>query len=366
MNIKAFIFDDSTFKLKVLDQTQLPTKLEFIDIDGTVDGFDSIRRMLVRGAPCIAAVACLSIISELHSSAGSIATTQDLCVWLGDKRDHLIPARPTAVNLKQALNRLVKFSYDKINLDIESAKSEITKFCLRALRIGLDSNMRLGRLGAEEVIRNSSSSGFAGKVAILTHCNTGALATVGHGTALGVIRTLFKMGKLEKAYCTETRPYNQGSRLTAWELVTENIPTTLIADSMVAYLMATRKIHAAIVGADRVAANGDTANKIGTLQIAVVARHYDVPFYVAAPTQSIDLATETGEAMVIEQRPADELRKIGPVQLAPEAADVWNPCFDITPANLIAGIMTELGTCRPDRLPEFLKSSRGGEEDPLF
>lgn len=370
MKIEAFRFDANTYKLEVLDQTQLPSKLQYVGICGSADGFNAIKDMLVRGAPCIAAVACLSIISELNRSAEGIKTKEDLCAWLEVRKDYLASSRPTAVNLRKALDKLVDFSRSTTSPEVEYAKREVTEFCRRAIDLGRKANESLGLYGARAVLeldRVIARRPEDEQVSILTHCNTGALATVGHGTALGVIRSLHSMGKLKQAYCTETRPYNQGSRLTAWELVTEKIPATLIADSMVAYLMSSRQIDAVIVGADRVAYNGDTANKIGTLQIAVVANHFNVPFFVAAPTQSIDLVTKSASDIVIEQRPAEELRKLGSVQLAPDDVDVWNPCFDVTPANLIDGIITELGVCQPGDLCRFLTARTGkGDMRALF
>ena len=364
MKIQAFTLDVDTFDLKVLDQTLLPDQLEYKSISRVEDGFKAIKKMWVRGAPCIAAVGCFSMIIELNKfHLTRFSTTQALIEWLVSRSEYLASSRPTAVNLKQALDRIVKFSKANEDLEVKKLGAELYKFCVKALRIGRKANERLGSNGAAAIIK---SSGNADKVTVLTHCNTGALATVGHGTALGVVRSLHEMNKLERAYCTETRPYNQGSRLTAWELVTEEIPSTLIADSMVAYLMASNQIHAVVVGADRVAANGDTANKIGTLQIAVIAKHYKVPFYVAAPTQSIDMRTKSANSIVIEQRPAKELRRIGTIQLAPEEVDVWNPCFDVTPANLIDGIITEFGVCAPEELAGFVENVRSTDEDALF
>ena len=187
----------------------------------------------------------------------------------------------------------------------------------------------------------------------MTHCNTGSLATSGYGTALGVIRSLSSQKKLKEAFATETRPYNQGARLTAFELVFEKIPATLITDSMVSFLMKTKTIHAVVVGADRVALNGDTANKIGTYQIAVAAAFHKIPFYVAAPTTSIDLNIKTGDEIHIEERPKHEVTHIQNIQIAPSEINVWNPSFDVTPANLITGIITEHGTVLRGNLNDF-------------
>lgn len=361
MKIEAFKFDKSSYEFTILDQTRLPVEVSYENVTNTDDAFRAIRNMLVRGAPCIAAVACLSIVTELRDRNDSM---EGLISWLESRAAYLANSRPTAVNLKHALDRLVTFARATVGNDCEILKQQISQLCLSALDDGLAANRKLSEFGAFKLLEKVNKQN---KLSILTHCNTGALATVGHGTALGVIRTMNELGKLERAYCTETRPYNQGSRLTAWELVQEDIPTTLIADDMVAYLMATHAIDAVVVGADRVAANGDTANKIGTLQVAVIARHYGVPFYVAAPTQTIDLETKDASSIVIEQRPADELRRIGDLVLAPDEVDVWNPCFDVTPANLIDGIITEYGVSDASNLKCFLRDiDKTKIKDALF
>lgn len=358
-NIKAFFFDNLTKELRVLDQTLLPKTIRYLEVPNSENGYRVIKDMLVRGAPCIAAVGCLSIVAELNKIDLSTFTyTWQITEWLQKKSNLMISARPTAVNLRQALDCLVGQAKNLEHLSLSNFVHKLTEFCLEALESGHTSNKNLGDFGANEILKTNSGSDLVDGVVVLTHCNTGALATVGHGTALGVVRSLRDKGKLERVYCTETRPYNQGSRLTAWELVQEHIPTTLIADNMVAYLMAKQKIDAVLVGADRVAANGDTANKIGTYQIALIAKTFKVPFYVAAPTQSIDLETESEADIEIEQRPANEMRRLGDIQLAPDNVDVWNPCFDVTPSTLITGIITEYGICKPNELEKFLKNVR--------
>ncbi|RLU21791.1 hypothetical protein DMN91_006167 [Ooceraea biroi] len=199
-------------------------------------------------------------------------------------------------------------------------------------------NIAIGDLGAHDILYNVPKDSV---IRILTHCNTGSLATAGYGTALGVIRSLHKMGKLERVYCTETRPYNQGARLTAYELVHDKIPATLICDDMVAAALRKKQITAVVVGADRVAANGDTANKIGT---------YQIPFYVAAPRTSIDLTMPSGDDMVIEERPVREMTHINGRRVAAKDIDCWNPAFDVTPASLITGIITDIGVFKPEDL----------------
>lgn len=224
--------------------------------------------------------------------------------------------------------------------------------CFDALELDRQTNRKIGDLGARHIL---GLAGGAKKVSILTHCNTGSLATAGYGTALGVIRSLHSAGMIERVYCTETRPYNQGSRLTAWELVTEGIPATLVCDNMVALLMHTRRIDAVVVGADRVVANGDTANKIGTFQIALLCRAFQVPFLVASPMSTIDWSIPDGSKIVIEERKAEEMRLVGGVPIAPSNVHCWNPAFDVTPAHLIHAIITEHRVVGPDDLVAKLK-----------
>lgn len=365
--IQAFTFDEKTKKLRVLDQTKLPGTIKYVDIPDAKVGHSAIKSMMVRGAPCIAAVACLSTIAELNHSPlvwDPYYGKSDIIdfIWFEAKR--LDTARPTAVNLRNSLKALHAFaeSIQEATKDKQEIVDKLTGFCVDAIKGGQRLNKLLGDYGAEAILKLSTRPD--GRVSVLTHCNTGALATVGYGTALGVFRSLHQRGLLMKAYCTETRPYNQGSRLTAWELVKEKMPGVLIADSMVAFLMAKKTVDAVVVGADCVAANGDTANKIGTLQLAIVAKHYGVPFYVAAPTQSFDLTIENKKGIKIELRPANELKSINGLPLAPEEIDVWNPCFDVTPPELITGgIITEHGICDPNKVGEFIAETKAKREE---
>lgn len=216
----------------------------------------------------------------------------------------------------------------------------------------ISDNKAIGENGARLILGPGDNTGC---VRILTHCNTGSLATAGYGTALGVVRSLHAAGRLEHVYCTETRPYNQGARLTAYELVHDKIPCTLIVDSMVGALMRVKRVHAVVVGCDRVAANGDTANKIGTYQIAVLARYHSVPFYVAAPFTSVDMSVASGESIVIEQRPHREMTHVAEHRIAAPGVSCWNPAFDITPACLITALITERGVFRPIELSDVRK-----------
>jgi len=243
--------------LEILDQLLLPEQSVYIPVKNCDDGFSVIKNMNVRGAPAIAIVGCLSLAMELHGK--QFTTKDELLKFVSERLDYLVTARPTAVNMKKAADQL-KILAEKLNSSVGESKLHIIDSIEQLLRMDIADNIAIGDHGARAILANAKLS----MVAILTHCNTGSLATSGYGTALGVIRSLAKMGSLEHAYCTETRPYNQGARLTAYELVHEGFPSTLICDNMAAALMSKKRIDAVVVGADRVARNGDTANKIGT------------------------------------------------------------------------------------------------------
>lgn len=363
--------------LEVLDQLRLPHEFHYDAVSTRAEAFDSIASMRVRGAPAIAIVASLGLAVELHNVPVGTASAADLVSQIDEALDYLKTSRPTAVDLTNAINRLKA----RIRACGEDAKPEaiVTAFIEDAENIfaaDLETNKTIGEHGANWLRAQSPGDTWA-PISVLTHCNTGSLATSGHGTALGIIRTLHEKTLLRHAFCTETRPYNQGSRLTAFELVYEGIPSTLITDSMAAALFRIRgretNMAAVIVGADRVVRNGDTANKIGTYQLAVLARHHGVKFIVAAPTTSIDLVTETGDGIKIEERKAEELTQITGaviradgtvdegtkvrVATADQKVGVWNPAFDVTPAELIDTVVTEKGAVEkgPDGCFDFSK-----------
>lgn len=338
MTVQAFIFDKNNLTLQVLDQTLLPDRINYVMVNNLDDGYRVIKDMLVRGAPCIATVGCLTLIVSLKQKLSQSNDIREVKQFLESSAQYLISARPTAVNLFQAINKLIRYVESLSTDDCRELVERITCHYVNLMSNEVSLNERLADYGASEIMTNKSS-----KINVLTHCNTGSLATVGYGTALGVIRTLHKQNSLCRVYCTETRPYNQGSRLTAWELTRENIPTTLIADSMVGYLFKTHTIDAVVVGADRIASNGDTANKIGTFQIALLANQFNIPFYVAAPNETIDMNCENLDHVTIEQRPSIELRQYRGIKLAPDEVDVWNPSFDVTPNKFITAIFTEDG-----------------------
>lgn len=368
--------------LLVLDQLRLPHEFHYDSVANRKDAFDSIASMRVRGAPAIAIVASLGLAVELHHSRdqfenSSSGSADDLIGQIDEALDYLKTSRPTAVDLTNAITQL-KATIRKGG-EAGSKAAIIDAFIEESERIfekDLKTNLSIGDHGAAWLRANANASTDA-PVSVLTHCNTGSLATSGHGTALGIIRTLQTENLLQHAFCTETRPYNQGSRLTAFELVYENIPATLITDSMAASLFRTKKaehnIAAVIVGADRVVRNGDTANKIGTYQLAVLARHHGIKFIVAAPTTSIDLETETGDDIKIEERKKEELTQVTGaviradgtvdegtkvrVATADQRVGVWNPAFDVTPAELIDTVVTELAAVEkgPDGTFDFSK-----------
>ncbi|XP_069675614.1 methylthioribose-1-phosphate isomerase [Periplaneta americana] len=346
MTLKSIRYENG--KLEILDQLLLPIKSQYIEVKGVEDGWRAIHKMHVRGAPAIAIVGCLSLAVELQ---GEVFTDKKvLRQEVEGKLNYLVSARPTAVNMKLAADELIALVNALDKDDTTSAEEMKTKF-LKEIEMMLEKdiadNRAIGDAGAQAILSSCSGDGT---VRILTHCNTGSLATAGYGTALGVIRSLHSLKRLEHVYCTETRPYNQGARLTAYELVHEKIPATLVCDSMVAALMRARNITAVVVGADRVAANGDTANKIGTYQIAVVAKYHGVLFYVAAPFTSIDYDVPSGEHIVIEERPDSEMTHIRDHRIAAPGISCWNPAFDVTPASLITGIITERGVFPPGEL----------------
>jgi methylthioribose-1-phosphate isomerase len=348
--------------LEVLDQLRLPHEFHYDRVSTSEEGFDCIRSMRVRGAPAIAIVASLAHAVELHDGSCKATASEDAVAYIHSRLDYLKDSRPTAVDLTNAINQLKAKTRSVADQGRDIIIQTYIEEAERILQKDLQTNLSIGDHGAEWLVKTANAAPDA-QISVLTHCNTGSLATSGHGTALGIIRTLQSKGLLKHAYCTETRPYNQGSRLTAFELVYEKIPSTLITDSMAAALFALKKdamnISAVIVGADRVVRNGDTANKIGTYQLAVLAKFHGVKFIVAAPTTSIDLVTLTGDAIDIEQRKKEELTQISGAVVRPDGtvdvsstvrvatADqnvgVWNPAFDVTPHSLIDTVVTELG-----------------------
>ncbi|HET6655622.1 MAG TPA: S-methyl-5-thioribose-1-phosphate isomerase [Gammaproteobacteria bacterium] len=307
-------------RLHMLDQRLLPAEEVWLDLRTAADVAEGIRAMAVRGAPAIGIAAAYgAALSAMQHPDKPAAIRQDIAL--------LGRARPTAVNLHWALERMQR------RLE-EGGPAALIAEAEAIHREDVEQNLAMGRLGAGLI---------NGPARVMTHCNTGALATGGHGTALGVIRTACAAGKIEAVYATETRPWLQGSRLTAWELAHDHIPATLIADSAAASVMARRRIDWIIVGADRIAANGDTANKIGTYSLAVLARQHGARFMVVAPTSTIDWQTASGAEIPIEERDPAELWRAASQGQLPTDLAVYNPVFDVTPAALIDAIVTERG-----------------------
>ncbi|EPY53630.1 methylthioribose-1-phosphate isomerase [Schizosaccharomyces cryophilus OY26] len=350
MSLQAIIYKED--RLFVLDQLLLPHQHKYVPVETIEDSFSVIKKMQVRGAPAIAIVAALSVAVGLKN----LEEGKDAKAFVIDSLEYLKQSRPTAVNLFEAAHHLQSVAR---SVDPSSVKQKVIKEAEAILDRDLRDNHAIGAAGRQFLLNHYK--GTKSKFTILTHCNTGSLATSGYGTALGVIRALHENGNLEHAFCTETRPYNQGSRLTAFELVHDRIPATLVTDSTAASIMS--KIDAIVVGADRVTKNGDTANKIGTLNLAILANYFNVPFIVAAPFSSIDLNLESGSQITIEQRPSTEMITVrGPVvknadatefgqeeriHIAAPGINTYCPAFDVTSANLIAAVATEKGYYTP-------------------
>ncbi len=305
-------------ELLLLDQRLLPQEEKWLHLRSWRDVERAIRDMAVRGAPAIGVAAAYGMALAYVHGEDPVEAAKGLAA-----------SRPTAVNLFWALDRMRRVESNDAERIIEEAR------LIEAEDIA--ANRRIGAAGAELIQPDST---------ILTICNTGSLATAGHGTALGIIRSAYEQGKVRHVYACETRPRQQGLRLTAWELQQEGIPFHGIVDSAAGMLMAQGKISLAIAGADRIAANGDTANKVGTLMIAVLAKHFGVPFYIAAPVSTIDPATATGEGIPIEERSPDEVTHFNDMRNAPVDCPIYNPAFDVTPADLITAIVTESGVHR--------------------
>jgi len=332
-------------RLQLLDQRKLPHDSVYIDIQDSTAGWHAIHDMVVRGAPAIAISAALSLAVEVANLGSVDWSVNDAISFLQKRLEFLVSSRPTAVNLSDAATKLNDVVLKATN-DMSKPEAIFQAYVEAAegmLIDDIDTNKAIGSNGAKFILSQTQK---CHNLHVLTHCNTGSLATAGYGTALGVIRALHSEGLLETAFCTETRPYNQGSRLTAYELIHDHIPAVLIADSAAAALQKSGRVDAIIVGADRIAENGDTANKIGTYNLALSAFHHGIPFYVAAPLTSVDLSLSSGEQIIIEERSPKELtHALGGQgqQVTPSGISVWNPAFDVTPANLITAIITEKG-----------------------
>jgi methylthioribose-1-phosphate isomerase len=330
MTAKAIEWLDK--ELRILDQSKLPHRQIFIDLSDYQDVVSAIKTMQIRGAPAIGVAAAYGI--ALGAQKIEAENRTRFFNEFGKILEAFATSRPTAANLFRAIDRMKKAARGN---DVSEIKRTLIDAAKQIHREEIEATTQLSQLGAELI-----EDGFT----ILTHCNAGPLATAGYGTALGVIKAANEQGKRISVIATETRPLLQGARLTAWELKQENIPVTLITDSMAGYFMSQGKIDCVIVGADRIAANGDIANKIGTYTLAVLAKENNVPFYVACPTSTIDPSLPSGAEIPVEQRSPEEVTHIQGIPIAPEGVNAANPAFDITPHKYIAAIITEKGIIR--------------------
>ena len=332
--------------VRILDQSRLPDRVEFVDCRDYETVGLAIKELWVRGAPAIGIAAAMGVALGAQSVKAMEYDAFRKAVWA--IADHLAATRPTAVNLFWAIDRM-KRRLEALKAEpIPAIKQKLIVEAQAVLDEDIAMNRAMGRHGSA-VIGDGQT--------ILTHCNAGALATGGYGTALGVVRAAWEEGKKIRVVADETRPVLQGARLTAWELMQDGIPVTLITDNMAGALMGQGRIQVCIVGADRITANGDVANKIGTYSVAVLAHAHGIPFYVAAPSSTIDLSMPSGEQIPIEQRDPREVTHVrGKESIAPDGVEVFNPAFDVTPARLITGIITEKGIFKPAELADKMRS----------
>ena len=331
-------------RVLLIDQNRLPTEYTFVEISCCEDMARAIKTMIVRGAPAIGVAAAYG----MYLGAREIQThdRDAFLTQLEDIAKMLRQTRPTAVNLFWAISRMLRTAYETIGT-VEQIKTTLLKTAQEIQVEDLQTCQAIGDRGLEVLPTHPH------QLCLLTHCNAGALATAGYGTALGVVRSAWREGRLARVYADETRPRLQGARLTSWECVQDGIPITLITDSMAAHCMKQGLIDAVVVGADRIAANGDTANKIGTYSLAIVAKAHNVPFFVAAPLSTIDFDLPSGSEIPIEERHPSEIYQIGETVICPPGVEFYNPAFDVTPAELITGIITEMGVVAPSQLQNF-------------
>lgn len=318
----------------LIDQTRLPNEYAFVEIHRSEDMAQAIKIMIVRGAPAIGVAAAYG----MYLGSREIATTNrdKFLEHLEQVAQILRSTRPTAVNLFWAISRMMKTAYETLGT-VEEIQQALLNTAQTINSEDIQTCQAIGDHGLAAMPKTPE------KLTLLTHCNAGALATAGYGTALGVVRSAFREGRLTRVFADETRPRLQGAKLTAWECVQEGIPVTVITDSMAAHCMQQGLIDAVVVGADRIAANGDTANKIGTYSLAIVAKAHNIPFFVAAPLSTVDFSLSDGSKIPIEERDPEEIYKIGNTILTPDGVEFYNPAFDVTPANLITAIITENG-----------------------
>ncbi|MBF2004820.1 S-methyl-5-thioribose-1-phosphate isomerase [Chlorogloeopsis fritschii PCC 9212] len=327
--------------VSLIDQTRIPNEYTFVEISRSEDMAVAIKTMIVRGAPAIGVAAAYGIYlgaTEIHTD-----NRDEFLNHLENVAEMLRSTRPTAVNLFWAISRMMKIAYETLGT-VDEIKQVLFQTAQIINAEDLQTCQAIGDNGLKVLPSNPE------KLTLLTHCNAGALATAGYGTALGVVRSAWREGRLARLFADETRPRLQGAKLTAWECVQEGIPVTVITDNMAAHCMKRGLIHAVVVGADRIAANGDTANKIGTYSLALVSKAHNIPFFVAAPLSTIDFSLSDGDQIPIEERDPAEIYQVGDTILTPSGAEFYNPAFDVTPAEFITGIITEKGTFAPGEL----------------
>ncbi len=328
----------------LIDQNRLPQEYNTVEISRSDDMAEAIKTMIVRGAPAIGIAAAYG----MYLGAREIETTDrtEFLAQLEKVGDLLRSTRPTAVNLFWAISRMLKTAHGAIG-SVEHIQKTLLEMAKTIQAEDLQTCKDIGDKGLAALPATPE------KLTLLTHCNAGGLATAGYGTALGVVRSAWREGRLARLFADETRPRLQGAKLTTWECVQEGIPVTLIADNMAAHCMKLGMIHAVVVGADRIAANGDAANKIGTYSLAIIAKAHNVPFFVAAPLSTIDFELTDGSKIPIEERDPIEMYQVGTTRICPVGVEFYNPAFDVTPAELISGIITEHGTVAPGNLKQF-------------
>ena len=338
--MKPIYWEDG--KVRLIDQTRLPLEEVWLEFDNYRDVIRAIKEMRVRGAPAIglagAYALALAAKEMMRSKSGSLASGLDVAAL------EIKAARPTGANLQWAVDRMLA-----VSKAVGTGENTVTALITEAISIHAkdeEGNRRIGEFGASLIPQGS---------AVLTHCNAGALATGGYGTALGVVRSAWTAGRVSEVLATETRPLLQGARLTAWELARDGINVTLIADSAAGHLLNSGRVQAVVVGADRVAANGDAANKIGTYSLAVLAAENKVPFYVAAPTSTVDIFVSSGKDIPIEERAPEEVTHVGGSRVAADGVRVLNPAFDVTPGRYVTAIVTERGVVREPYRPGLRK-----------
>lgn len=338
--------------IRMLDQRHLPLRVSDIHCKTVPEVFEAIRNMTIRGAPAIGAAGGYGMaLAAFHAKA---KTTEDLVAKLKEAKTYLDASRPTAVNLEWATGRILELvELFASTVSVETLAQAVLKEAINLANQDIAINRRIGEYGAALVRKGAN---------ILHHCNTGSLATVGHGTALGVIYSAFENDKSIHVWVDETRPRLQGAKLTAFELMQAGVPMHLVVDGAAGHLMYEGKVDVVVFGADRVAANGDVANKIGTMKLAVCAREFGVPVYACVPTPTIDLGVKSGREIVIEERDGKEVTHVGNEQIAPNNCQVYNPAFDVTPYKYLTGIITEEGVCYPPFEVSLKKAKMDAEE----